>query len=444
MTTIRPFRAVRYNTQKVEPSLVLSQPYDRIRYGLQERYYDQSPYNVVRLTQGKSLPQDRPDQLDGPNAYTRARAYYELWCTEEILARESRPALYVYHQGFDLDGAQYTRKGFIAAFALSPFEDGIVMPHERTHAEPKIDRLRLLRTLQVNVGQIFMLYPDAHNRTAAMLDAAIEGCDPAVDATEMYEHGVRQRLWPVHDPEVIRAVASEIAPARNLIIADGHHRYETALTHRDEMRTQHPGAPPEAAFNYRMATFVSMDDPGLVILPTHREIFDLPQPRPSEILSRAERAFRVSPAPDLEACLSAVRAHAPDHALGFYAQSQYHLLVLRDSVRLDEWIPEPRSSAWKDLDVTIAHRIFLEQIVGLPAAAAETQANLRYHRDPALAIENVDAGRGSFVLLLNPTRIEQVRACVEQGERMPQKSTDFYPKLVSGLTMMPVSAEERV
>ncbi|HUT19653.1 MAG TPA: DUF1015 domain-containing protein [Anaerolineae bacterium] len=444
MATIRPFRGVRYNTQRVDPALVLSQPYDRIRYGLQERYYDLSPYNVVRITKGKALPDDRPDQLQGPNAYTRARAYYDLWCAEGALVREAEPALYVYHQTFDLRGTQRTRKGFIAAFALSPFEEGIVLPHERTHAEAKADRLRLLRTLQVNVGQIFMLYPDAHNRVAATLDAAIEGRAPAIDATEMYEDTVRQQLWVVRDPQAIRAVASEMAPVRNLIIADGHHRYETALTYRDEMRERYPDAPPDAAFNYRMATFVSMDDPGLAILPTHREVFGLLQLRPAQVLSDAARAFHIFPVHDLEACLAEMRTHAPEHALGFYAGGRYHVLVLRDSVQLDQWIPEPRSTAWKSLDVTIAHRVFLEQVVGLPAETAETQASLRYHRDPALAIEDVDAGRGSFVLLLNPTRIEQVRACAEGGERMPQKSTDFCPKLVSGLTMMPVPAEERI
>jgi len=444
MATIRPFRGVRYNAQRVDPALVLSQPYDRIRYGLQDRYYDLSPYNVVRMTMGKVLPGDRLDQLQGPNAYTRARAYYDRWCAEEVLIREAKPALYVYHQTFDLHGTQRTRKGFIAAFALSRFERGIVLPHERTHTETKADRLRLLRTLQVNVGQIFVLYPDAHLRVAATLDAAIEDRAPAIDATEMYEDTVRQQLWVVRDPQAIRAVASEMAPARNLIIADGHHRYETALTYRDELRERYPESPPEAAFNYRMATLVSMDDPGLAILPTHREVFGLPQLRPAKVLSDAARAFRIFPAHDLDACLAGMRTHAPEHALGFYAEGRYHVLVLRDSVQLDQWIPEPRSTAWKSLDVTLAHQMFLEQVVGLPAEAAETQANLRYHRDPALAIENIDAGRGSFVLLLNPTRIEQVRACAEGGERMPPKSTDFYPKLVSGLMMMPVQAEERI
>ncbi|MFN2129256.1 MAG: DUF1015 domain-containing protein [Anaerolineae bacterium] len=444
MATIRSFRAVRYNTRKVDPSLVLSQPYDRIRYGLQERYYDRSPYNVVRIIRGKALPEDRPDHLRGPNVYTRARAYYELWHAEEVLVREDEPALYVYHQTFDLDGTRHTRKGFIAAFALSPFEEGIVLPHERTHAEAKVDRLRLLRALQVNVGQIFMLYPDRENRVAAALDAAIEGCAPEVDATEMYEDTVRQQLWGVRDPKVILEVVEELAPKRNLIIADGHHRYETALTYQGEMRDRCPDAPPSASFNYRMVTFVGMDDPGLVILPTHREVFDLPESRPAEILARATEAFRVLPADSLDACLSIMRSHAREHAFGFYAEGHYHVLLLRDSVQVERWIPEPRAPAWKHLDVTIAHRILLEQIVGLSAEAAEAGANLRYHRDPALAVENVDAGQGSLVVLLNPTRIDQVQACAERGERMPQKSTDFYPKLVSGLTMMPVSARERL
>jgi uncharacterized protein (DUF1015 family) len=444
MATIRPFRAVRYNTRKVDSSLVLSQPYDRIRYGLQERYYDRSPYNVVRITRGVTLPDDRPDDPQGPNVYTRARAYYELWSAEQVLLREDAPALYVYHQTFDLGGVQRTREGFIAAFALSPFEEGIVLPHERTHAEAKVDRLRLLRTLQVHVGQIFMLYPDRENRVAAVLDAAIESRAPDMGATEMYEDDVRQQLWVVRDPEIIGAVVEELAPKRNLIIADGHHRYETALTYRDEMRERCPDAPPDAAFNYRMATFVGMDDPGLVILPTHREVFGLPQPSPAEILSRAREAFHVLPTGDLEECLSTMRDHAPEHAFGFYAEGRYHVLVLRDGVQIERRIPEPRSPAWKHLDVSIAHRILLEQVVGLSEEAAEAGANLRYHRDPALAIENVDAGQGDFVLLLNSTRIDQVRACAEQGERMPQKSTDFYPKLVSGLTMMPVSATERL
>jgi uncharacterized protein (DUF1015 family) len=444
MAIIKPFRGVRFNPQIVQPSLVISQPYDRVRYGLQERYYALNPYNVVRIVKGKELPTDIPERLEGPNVYTRARAYYDLWRIEDVLIRDAQPAIYAYRQTFALDGEHKTRKAYIAALELSAFGEGIVLPHERTHAGPKLDRLRLLRTVGVSFGQIFMLYPDPQNRISTTLDTAIAGRVPDLDATEMYESDVRQKLWAVSDEGVIRAVQEEMAIKRNLIIADGHHRYETALDYRQEMRAVHPDLPPEAAFNYCMVTFVGMDDPGLVILPTHREVFDYPQVPSAEIMASAEPFFEIAPATDLEACLVEMVRHRDRHAFGLYCEGRYHVLVLRSLALIEQWIAEPRSVEWKSLDVSIAHRIVLERVLGLPAEAAETGANIRYHRDPLLAIENVNAGRGNLVLFLNPTRIQQVKACAEQGEKMPQKSTDFYPKMVSGLAMMPVSADERI
>jgi uncharacterized protein (DUF1015 family) len=444
MATIKPFRGVRYNPDLAgDLSLVISQPYDRVRYGLQDQYYDQSPYNVVRIVKGRALPDDRPDQHAGPNVYTRARAYYDQWCAEGVLVQEPRPAIYVYHQTFAVGGARMTRKGFVAALELSPFDAGIVLPHERTHAGPKVDRLRLLRTLEANLGQIFMLYPDPENRVSGLLDASIADRQPDVDATEMYESDVRQQLWAVTDADAIRAVQDEMACKRNLIIADGHHRYETALNYRDEMRARHPGAPADAAFNYRMVTLVSMDDPGLVILPTHREVFGAGT-NPAEVLARAEEGFEVTPAADLDACLAQMAEREAEHAFGLYAEGRYHVLALKDPARIEGWIAGDRSLDWKSLDVSIAHKVLLERVAGLPAEELETQAILRYHRDPALAIENVDRGESDFVLLLNPTRIEQVKACAGHGEKMPQKSTDFYPKMVTGLTIMPVGTGERI
>jgi uncharacterized protein (DUF1015 family) len=445
MATIEPFCGVRFHPHVVDPSLVISQPYDRVRYGLQERYYALHPYNIVRIIRGVELPTDLPDRLEGPNVYTRARAYYDLWRIEGVLLREAQPAIYVYHQTFDLDGERRTRKGFIAALELRTFEEGVVLPHERTHAGPKIDRLRLLRTTEVNLGQIFMLYPDSDNRVSTVLDAAIDGRAPDIDAVEMYESDVRQQLWVITEPGTIRAVQREMSDKRNLIIADGHHRYETALAYRQEMRARHPNAPLDAAYNYRMVALVGIDDPGLVILPTHREVFDYPQVTRAEILARAEHAFEVIPAADLGTCLSEMRVREAAHAFGLYAEGRYHVLVLKDPTLIDEQpLAETHSKEWKSLDVSIAHSILLERVAGLPAGAVETEANIRYHREPAPAIDNVDAGRGNFVLLLNPTRIDQVKACAEQGEKMPQKSTDFYPKMVSGLTLMPVSAAEHI
>lgn len=444
MATIKPFRGVRYNLQLIEPARAISQPYDRIHEELQQQYYALSPYNIVRIIHGEERPDDAPEVLEGPNVYTRARDYYTAWRREGVLIRDPEPAIYVYHQDLAVDGQPRTRRGFIAALELSPFEAGIVLPHERTHAAPKLDRLRLLQTLAVHTGQIFILYHDPQQRISALLEQAIAGRVPDVDAVELYEHEVRQRLWRINDPAVITAVQDEMAPQQHMIIADGHHRYETALTYRDQMRARHPDLPDDAALNYAMVTLVSMDDPGLVILPTHREVLDHPDPTPDQILTRAEQVFTVQPAADLTGCLAAMQAHAAEHAFGFYASGRYHVLVLRYPALIDQWMTEERAWAWKTLDVSIAHRILLEAMGGLSEAAVEAQRCLRYHRDPRVAIASVDAGEGNWCLLLNPTRIEQVKACAEQGEKMPQKSTDFYPKMVTGLTMLPVNLDERL
>lgn len=449
MATIHPFRGVRFNARKISDlSQVVSQPYDRVRYGLQEKYYDQNPYNIVRIVKGKELPTDVPDRRQGPNVYARAKAYCDLWCAEGILRREEKPAFYAYHQTFTVGGQTMTRKGFVAAFELSPFDEGVVLPHERTHAGPKVDRLRLLRSTEVNWGQIFMLYPDPQHEINALLEAAIAGREPDVDVVEMFEKDVRQQMWVVTDEAMIRAVRQKMGPKKNLIIADGHHRYETALNYRDEMRRQNPDAPADAAFNYRMVTLVSMDDPGLVILPTHREIFDYPQVTGADVLERTRLYFEVLPVADMAACLAEMKANEAEHAFGLYAASavgsHYHVLVLKSPDLIAQLIATDRSLAWKSLDVSILHQILLEQVVGLSAEAIERQVNIRYHRDPGLPVENVNQGKGDLVFFLNPTRMTQVKECAEQGEKMPQKSTDFYPKVVTGLTMMSVRAEERI
>jgi uncharacterized protein (DUF1015 family) len=317
-----------------------------------------------------------------------------------------------------------------------------------------MDRLRLLRALRVNTGQIFMLYPDPRNSVSAILDEAIAGRAPDIDAHEMYEQDVRQQLWVVQDAATIQAVEREMAPKRNLIVADGHHRYETALNYRQERRAAKRCTPSSdkagtnAAYNYCMASLVSMDDPGLVILPTHREILGMPQMDIERFVARAREFFCITPVADLDACLTALKTNQLDHAFGLYAQDRYRVLVLKSFDRIAHWMDSDRSRAWQSLDVSIAHKILLEQLLGLPEQGAddrkEQQMNLRYHRDPRLAVNNVRLGKGNLVLLLNPTRIDQVKTCAEEGIRMPTKSTDFYPKMVAGLTMMPVDGEERL
>ena len=438
MATTRPFRGTRYNPENIpDLSAVISQPYDRVRHGLQDKYYDLSPYNVVRIIKGKEQVED--GEMD--NVYTRARDYYQSWLQEGILMREQTPALYVLHQTFTLpNGSTRTRQGLIAALALSRFDEGVVLPHERTLSGPKVDRLNLMRATAVNFGHIFMLYPGNHINE--LLGAAIEE-EPGFELHELFEHDVRQRFWAVTDPQVIQAVVEEMASKRNLIIADGHHRYETALNYRDEMRAANPDAPANAGFNYRMVTLVSMEDPGLVILPTHRLIHSYEQMGGAEALEQAKEYFEVTPVTDRAAMEASLAMAEPSHPrFGFYDGS-YAALTLRDPGLLERILPN-RTPDWRLLDVAVLHELFIERTLGIDKAAVERKENIEYLRDPQMGYDAVDKGEAQFLLVTNPTRMEQVRACTGVGEKMPQKSTDFFPKVISGLVMMPIGMEERL
>ena len=447
MAVIKPFRAVRYNPQRIDDMhTVVSQPYDRIGPDLQTRYYDLSPYNIVRIIEGRAEPGDDPLNPSGPNVYTRARAYYEQWLAEGVLMREKQPAFYAYEQTFTVDEAIYTRLGLIAAVELVDFAEGVILPHERIHAGPKEDRLRLLNTLGANTEQIFILYPDAENRVNALIRQAIGDRAPDIDTVELFEDDVRQRVWPITDPDAVAAIEAEMAPMRGLIIADGHHRYSTGLTYRDQQRAAHPDAPANAAFNFVAATLVSMSDPGLVVLPTHREIHSFDRNAPARILERAAEHFTVEQAPDLAATLQRVNAHPSGHAFGFYGgpHTGYYVLTLASGVRPADLIADDHSDAWKGLAVSLLHKVLLERIAGVPEAGIEDKSMIRYHRDPRAAVENVDRGEGDFVFFVSPTRMEDIKQIAGQGERMPQKSTDFYPKVISGIVMLPVPPDERL
>jgi uncharacterized protein (DUF1015 family) len=441
MAKIAPFQGIRYNAHKVgDLSDVVSQPYDRVRYGLQDQYYDLHPYNIVRITKGREFPQDTASD----NVYTRARDYFHTWLDAGYLLRDTEPAFYVYHQTFTLpDGTELTRRAFIAALELVEFEEGIVLPHERTLSGPKVDRLNLMRATDTNFGQIFMLYPDEENRINGIFDAAIANCEPDVDVREMFEQDVRQQVWVVSDPAVIAEVVTEMAPKRGLIIADGHHRYETALNFRTEMRERFPDAPANAGFNYRMVTLVSLDDPGLTILPTHRLMHSYTAKTSAQILADAAEYFAVTPCPDratLDAAL--VESSASDRRIGLYDGS-YYLLKLKDPEIMAR-IALDRAEEWRMLDVTILHELLIERVMGISKEQVENKANIDYYRDLDEAISKVDAGEAQWVFIMNPTRMSEVRACSEKGAKMPQKSTDFYPKVITGLTAMPVGEAERL
>lgn len=441
MAKIAAFRGIRYNPHKIgDLSRVVSQPYDRIGPDLQQKYYELHPYNITRLIKGKELGDDDAAH----NVYTRAGEYYHTWLDAGYLLPETQPALYVYRQTFSLpNGQQRTRNAFLTAFELTEFEEGIVLPHERTLSGPKVDRLNLLRATAMNFELIFMLYPDPERRIDTLFDGAIGGRAADVDVHELFEQDVRQQMWVLTEPEVVTAVVKEMAGKIGLIIADGHHRYETALNYRNEMRKKHPRASAKAAYNYAMVSMVSMDDPGLVILPTHRLIHSYTAKTPGRILADAAEYFEVTPVLNREALeAELVQATAEDRRIGFY-DGGYHLLRLRSHEIMDRLVPD-RAAEWRQLDVSILHELVIERAMGISKAQVEAKTFLDYFRDLNLALAEVDAGRATCVFILNPTRIVEVKACSDKGEKMPQKSTDFYPKMISGLAMLDVGANERL
>lgn len=439
MATIKPFRAIRYNQEKIDHiNNVISQPYDRVRYGLQDAYYALSEYNVTRIIKGKEFDSDS----DTENVYTRANDFLKGWLQEGILKREDQPAYYVYHQTFPLpSGETITRKAFICALELSGFDEGIVLPHEKTHAGPKIDRLNLTRATETYFGNIFMLYPDQENKIDAIFEKAIQR-SADIEAKEMHEKDVLHQVWVVTDPDVISQVNAEMADKTNLIIADGHHRYETALNYQSEMKDKHPEAAPNAGFNYRMAAMVSMSNPGLTILPTHRLISDYQDQTFDEIMTRSEELFRIEKLESREVLESNMEdATGQAGVIGFVCSRGFYLLTLDKPDIMAELEPD-RAQSWRDLDVSILHKLLLEEIMQIDPKKIDNLEDIEYLREPDLGYDEVREKENSFLFILNATRIDQVTACTDDGEKMPQKSTDFYPKIVTGFAMLPVQKDE--
>ena len=437
MANIRPFRGLRYNPQKFcDLSEVITMPYDRIHEAEQAKYYELSPYNYVRLIQGIRTP-DAPDN----NVYTRARDYAGTWVDEAVMIRDEQPMLYVLEQVFTTpDGVEHTRRGFTAALELTRFDEGVILPHERTLSGPKADRLNLTRATQTAWGHIFILYPDAENVISELLQPYLDAHMPAILHEQVIEPGVEQDFWVVDDPAVIQAVVDAMAPKVNLIIADGHHRYETALNYRDEMRASCPDALRHAAFNYVMATFVSMSDPGLVILPTHRLIDAYTKMSSKALLKALEPYFQVLAMPGRAALEAEMAKATPEHPrFGFY-DGDYTLLTLKTLDTMAQLVPD-RDPNWLALDVAVLHELIIEHVMGLSKESVARKENLDYLRDANPGYEAVDKGEANFLFLMNGTRMEHVRACTEAGEKMPQKSTDFYPKIVSGLVALPLYDE---
>ncbi len=409
MATIKPFQPYRYTPKAGDPSKLLTQPYDKIDAEMQARYLAASPYNLVRIILGEKHLSDN----ESDNVYTRAAAYLNDWIREGILAQDPAPGVYAYFQEFDVpdSGERLTRKGFIAVGQIEDYSAGIVFRHEQTLSGPKKDRLELLRHTRAHFGQIFMLYPDPEGAVDHVLDKAAAG-RPAVSVIDEYH--ARHSLWPIDDPAEIAHIEALMA-AKKLLIADGHHRYETALAYRNEN-------PRDPAAQFVMMTLVNMHSPGLRILATHRVVRGLGNFDPVKFFEHAVNAGW-----SVAACegLDGLKARLSDRDLkrvqiGVVAQGEARLMQ--------------RARKIGQLDVPILHQEILGGLLGISEDAVRDEKYLQYVRGIDAAIAEVRNG-GQIAFLLEPTPIGDMARIAFSGGVMPQKSTDFYPKLLSGLTI---------
>ena len=434
MAKVFPFRALRYNLQKLDAAKVVTQPYDKVTPAMQDGYYAASPYNLVRIILGKK---DAGDD-EKHNIYSRAAGFFRQWQAEGILRQDEKPSLYAYEQEFEVPGTglQATRRGFIALGQIEPYEAGVVFRHEQTLSAPKADRLNLLRAIRAHPEQLFMVYSDPGLAIERHIFVDVE---PGLEVTD--EYGVRHRLWGVSDEGRIGAVVREMAE-KKLIIADGHHRYETALRYREERRAS-GASDGQQPYDRVMMTFVNMDAPGLVILPTHRVVKGLESFQAGEMVRLARSFFTV------EDITSRFEGENPTALLPETGPGETAMVVVthgnkflfrakpgvsHPSLQADHPALQGISPRVAALDVVRLHKVVLQSVLGLSEESIREQKNIEYLRDGREAVQRVQGG-ANVAFLMNPAKMQQVREIAFAGEVLPQKSTDFYPKLLSGLTV---------
>jgi uncharacterized protein (DUF1015 family) len=399
---ISPFRGYRYaGSMARDISAVVAPPYDQISPVLQDRLYAMSPHNIVRVT----YPRDAADKYHG------AREVLEGWLADGVWAREERPAIYPYHQTYAVGGASVTRMGFVALGEVSDYARGTVLPHERTHAEPKRDRMQLLEATAADVGLLFMLTADPGGE---LRRATTPIGDPIAEARDL--QGEHHRLWRLAEDAAVRRVRELMTP-RQVIIADGHHRYETAVTYAE----RHPGA------RYKLMAFFALEAPGLTILPNHRLVYGVQGFDFDDLVQMAARWFEVSSLADPLAVV------LENRSIAVVSGADAALLRLKPGARnLIAW-PERTSPAWRGLAVSILHEGLLRPLLGITDAKLEAKTHVDYTADRAEAIRLARAGKYQAAFLIAPTTAEELQAVVRGGELLPQKSTHFYPKLLDGL-----------
>jgi uncharacterized protein (DUF1015 family) len=432
MAEVAPFCALRFNRERfADASLLIAPPYDVIGEGERAELERRHDRNIVRL----DLPRG-----EGDARYGNARAELERWIGDGSLRFDAEPAIYRYVQDFRYPsgGRAYTRKGFVAMLRLTPFSERVVLPHEHTLSGPKLDRQKLIRATRAHFSQVFTLYRDPRGDVEGILEA-VERAAPVLDATT--PDGVRHRVWAAAEPAAIRRVAALMADKR-VMIADGHHRYETMVALREELR------PPERPLGASQADwgtvfFARAEDPGLLVLPTHRLVHNLPADWLATLEAKVAGTFdvargREADAASVEARLAELGGRAVTFAVRARGSAETLWLTLRPDADLSSLGPP----ALQGLDVTVLHGLLLGPVLGIDAEAMKKQSFLAYTHDTAEALAKIAGGEVQGGFLMNATRVDQVLDACEAGFVLPQKSTYFLPKLATGVVMARIDAEQ--
>ena len=438
MAEVLPFRGILYNPQKIRNlSDVVTPPYDVISKLEQHDFYERHPQNIIRLILGKTTEKDTVNN----NYYTRASDFLKNWFSENILEQDTTPAFYLTSMDFSLENKILTRYGIIALVALEPFKNGVIVPHESTFSNVKTERFGLMKSCHANFSPIFSLYSDSKSIIIDKLKGPALKQTPVIEFTDYDGH--RHRMWRITDLDSCRYVSNAMQEKR-LFIADGHHRYETALDYRDWISSSNPDFNKDHPANYVMMYLNSMEDTGLVILPAHRMVKGLKSSITASFINQAEDYFDILTIPFMDSDFEKARAefksilksNTSKNIIGVLMKGsmKFYLLTLKSGV-MERIFSNELPEALRNLDVTVlTHLIFME-IFGFDNSKLDNESIITYSSSEKQAIEAAVSGKCDISFILNPTKIEQVRDIANKGLIMPRKSTYFYPKVITGLVM---------